>query len=79
MLNSPVPRPAIALHAWTAVTNKASNGVCRSLGFQCLGEEEIHFGDKRSARTTGSVRLSGGDDGEESAGRLRRREDCPQM
>lgn len=32
------------IHAFPGVTNAPSNGVCRSLGFELLGAEEIEFG-----------------------------------
>lgn len=31
------------VHAWPGVTNAASNGICRSLGFEFVGVEEIIF------------------------------------
>jgi RimJ/RimL family protein N-acetyltransferase len=31
------------VHAFPAVTNVASNGICRSLGFRLLGEEDFEF------------------------------------
>ena len=34
------------VHAFPGVTNKASNGICRSLGFTLLGEEDIDFADR---------------------------------
>lgn len=38
------------VHAFPGVTNAASNGICRSLGFTLLGEESIDFAG-RTMRT----------------------------
>ena len=34
------------VHAFPGVNNSASNGICRSLGFALLGEEDIDFADR---------------------------------
>lgn len=34
------------IHAFPGVTNNASNGICRSLGFTLLGEEDVKFADR---------------------------------
>jgi len=34
------------VHAFPGVNNVASNGICRSLGFRLLGEEDIDFADR---------------------------------
>ncbi len=34
------------VHAFPGVTNTASNGICSSLGFTLLGEEDIDFADR---------------------------------
>ncbi|MFJ9607792.1 GNAT family N-acetyltransferase [Kitasatospora sp. NPDC101176] len=34
------------VHAFPAVTNGPSNGVCRALGFRLLGEREVDFADR---------------------------------
>ena len=38
------------VHAYPGVTNAASNGICRSLGFALLGQEDVTFAD-RTLRT----------------------------
>ncbi|MQA27354.1 MAG: GNAT family N-acetyltransferase [Micromonosporaceae bacterium] len=34
------------VHAFPAVTNAPSNGICRSLGFTLRGEEDVRFADR---------------------------------
>ena len=34
------------VHAFPAISNAASNGICRSLGFRLLGECEVTFADR---------------------------------
>ncbi|MET9700495.1 GNAT family N-acetyltransferase [Streptomyces sp. NPDC006529] len=34
------------VHAFPATTNGPSNGICRSLGFRLLGEEDVTFADR---------------------------------
>lgn len=34
------------VHAYPGITNEASNGICRTLGFTLLGEEEVLFADR---------------------------------
>ncbi|WP_328343103.1 GNAT family N-acetyltransferase [Micromonospora sp. NBC_00421] len=34
------------VHAFPAVTNGPSNGICRALGFTLLGEEDVEFNDQ---------------------------------
>jgi RimJ/RimL family protein N-acetyltransferase len=33
------------VHAFPGVTNTASNGICRTLGFTLVGEQQVTFGD----------------------------------
>ncbi|MQS13471.1 GNAT family N-acetyltransferase [Streptomyces kaniharaensis] len=35
-----------SVHAFPAVTNGPSNGICRALGFRLLGEREVDFADR---------------------------------
>ncbi len=35
------------VHAFPAVQNGPSNGICRSLGFTLLGEQDVVFADRR--------------------------------
>lgn len=34
------------VHAFPGVSNVASNGVCRSVGFTCVGERQVRFADR---------------------------------
>ncbi|MFF2658917.1 GNAT family N-acetyltransferase [Kitasatospora sp. NPDC058032] len=34
------------VHAYPATTNAPSNGICRTLGFRLLGEQDTPFGDR---------------------------------
>jgi hypothetical protein len=34
------------VHAFPGVTNLASNGICRSLGFTLVGQEDVEFSDR---------------------------------
>lgn len=34
------------VHAFPAVTNGPSNGICRALGFRLIGEREVDFADR---------------------------------
>jgi RimJ/RimL family protein N-acetyltransferase len=34
------------VHAFPGVTNAASNGICRSLGFTLVGQENVTFSDR---------------------------------
>lgn len=34
------------IHAFPAMTNAPSNGICRTLGFRLLGEKEVNFADR---------------------------------
>ncbi|MEU9304868.1 GNAT family N-acetyltransferase [Streptomyces sp. NPDC048269] len=34
------------VHAFPAIANAPSNGICRSLGFRSLGEEDVTFADR---------------------------------
>lgn len=35
------------VHAFPGITNDASNGICRSLGFVLVGEDEVEFAGRR--------------------------------
>ena len=43
------------IHAFPAITNTPSNGICRSLGFTLIGQEAFEFAERPCTATTGKI------------------------